>query len=261
MLKTNYHTHTIRCGHASGEDEEFILEAIALGFTELGFTDHIMLPDHSQIGIRGDYSLLDDYIDSLNKLKEKYKEKITIHIGFEAEAMKHYFPYYKSLLSSKRIQYLILGNHCEIVNGQLKWFFSHATSKKDVIRYTKSLVKGIKTGMFKFVAHPDYYMGSYLKWDKTAKRCAKKICRVAKRKKVALEYNFGSIRSGMKILGDEYRFSYPYDNFWKIAKKYKCKIILGLDCHRPQDFTHPNNDLGYQKVKELDLQPLQKLDI
>ena len=95
MLKTNYHTHTIRCGHASGEDEEFVLEAIALGFTELGFTDHIMLPDHPQIGIRGDYSLLDDYVNSLNKLKEKYKDRITIHIGFEAEAMKEYFPYYK----------------------------------------------------------------------------------------------------------------------------------------------------------------------
>ena len=72
MIKTNYHTHTIRCGHASGEDEEFILAAIALGFTELGFTDHIMLPDRQQIGIRGDYSLLDDYIDSLNALKEPF---------------------------------------------------------------------------------------------------------------------------------------------------------------------------------------------
>ena len=136
MLKTNYHTHTIRCGHASGEDEEFVLEAIALGFTELGFTDHIMLPDHPQIGIRGDYSLLDDYVNSLNKLKEKYKDRITIHIGFEAEAMKYYFPYYRSLLKSGKIQYLILGNHCEIVDGQLKWFFSHATSKKDVVKYT-----------------------------------------------------------------------------------------------------------------------------
>ena len=87
MIKNNYHTHTIRCGHASGEDEEFVLEAIALGLTEIGFADHIMLPDHSQIGIRGDYSLLDDYIDSLNKLKEKYKEKIKIHIGFEAEGL------------------------------------------------------------------------------------------------------------------------------------------------------------------------------
>ena len=259
MIKNNYHTHTIRCGHASGEDEEYILEAIALGYTELGFTDHIMLPDHQQPGIRGNYNLLDDYIDSLTALKEKYKDKITIRIGFEAEAMKHYFPYYKHLLETKKIEYLILGNHCEISNNQLKFFFSHFTTKKDIMKYTKSLIKGMKTGMFKFVAHPDYYMGSYLKWDRTSKRCAKMICRTAKRKKIPLEFNFGSIRSGMKIVGDEYRFSYPYDNFWKIAKKYKCKIILGLDCHRPQDFTHPNNDLGFMKVKELKLQPIHKL--
>lgn len=261
MIKNNYHTHTIRCGHASGEDEEYILEAIALGLNELGFSDHIMLPDHQQIGIRGDYALLDDYIDSLTKLREKYKDRIKIYIGFEAEAMKEYFHYYRSLLDSKRIDYLILGNHCEVNNGQLKSFFSHLTTKKDVYKYTKTLIKGMKTGLFKCVAHPDYFMGSYLKWDKFTIKCSKMICRTAKRKKIPLEYNFGSIRSGMKIVGDEYRFSYPHDNFWKIAKKYKCKIILGLDCHRPQDFTHPNNDLGYQKVKELDLTVMNKLDI
>ena len=119
MIKNNYHTHTIRCGHASGEDEEYILEAIALGLNELGFSDHIMLPDHQQIGIRGDYTLLDDYIDSLTKLREKYKDRIKIYIGFEAEAMKEYFHYYRSLLDSKRIDYLILGNHCEVNNGNI----------------------------------------------------------------------------------------------------------------------------------------------
>ena len=36
----NYHTHTKRCGHASGEDREYVEAAIQAGFQILGFADH-----------------------------------------------------------------------------------------------------------------------------------------------------------------------------------------------------------------------------
>ena len=76
-FKNNYHTHTFRCGHASDfSDEEYVVSAINNGFEVLGFSDHIMLPGISQPRIRGDYSLLDDYVNSINTLKEKYKNTI-----------------------------------------------------------------------------------------------------------------------------------------------------------------------------------------
>lgn len=259
MIKQNYHTHTSRCGHAIGTDEEYVLEAIASGFTEIGFSDHIFLPDHQQIGIRGDYELLDDYISSLEALREKYKDRIKIRIGFEAEAMPHYFPYYQRLLDEGHIEYLILGNHCEIdKNNNLHFYFSNLTKAKDIIRYTNAIVKGIKTGLFKVVAHPEYFMSSY-RWNKTCIACAKKICAAAKKYDVILEFNFGSVRRGKKLIGDEYRFPYPYDKFWKIAQKYKCKVMIGLDAHSPNDISTSNNDGGYQMAKELGLDLTQKL--
>ena len=260
MIKANYHTHTYRCGHAVGEDEDYVREALAIGLQEIGFTDHIMLPYHSQPGIRGDYSVLDDYIKSLKELKEKYKDRIKIHIGFEAEAMKEYFPYYKKLLDDGVVEYIICGNHCEVKDDHLKFFFSSVTTKDDIIRYTNSLVTGMKTGLFKFVAHPDYYMGSYFKWDEVAKSCARKIISTAKKYDIPLEFNFGSVRRGMQILGDEYRFAYPYDKFWEMVKKYNCKVLIGLDAHAPTDLSNPNNDAGYKKAKELGLELLQKLE-
>ena len=36
----NYHTHTTRCMHAIGSEEEYILAAISAAYTELGFSDH-----------------------------------------------------------------------------------------------------------------------------------------------------------------------------------------------------------------------------
>lgn len=35
MFKKNYHTHTFRCNHAIGTDEEYVHEAIAGGFDTL----------------------------------------------------------------------------------------------------------------------------------------------------------------------------------------------------------------------------------
>ena len=39
-MKYNYHTHTSRCFHAKGKDEEYVLAAIEAGFDEIGFADH-----------------------------------------------------------------------------------------------------------------------------------------------------------------------------------------------------------------------------
>ena len=36
----NFHTHTRRCMHASGSDEDYVLAAIEAGYEVLGFSDH-----------------------------------------------------------------------------------------------------------------------------------------------------------------------------------------------------------------------------
>ena len=39
-MLANYHTHTSRCRHATGTDEEYIQKAIAEGVKILGFSDN-----------------------------------------------------------------------------------------------------------------------------------------------------------------------------------------------------------------------------
>lgn len=45
MQKFNLHTHTFRCGHASGTDDQMVLSAIETGFELLGFSDHMPYPE------------------------------------------------------------------------------------------------------------------------------------------------------------------------------------------------------------------------
>ena len=43
-MTINYHTHTYRCGHAVGNEREYVEKAIELGFSELGFSEHAPMP-------------------------------------------------------------------------------------------------------------------------------------------------------------------------------------------------------------------------
>ena len=78
-FKTNYHTHTFRCHHASGSDEEYVLEAIANGYKVLGFSDHACWEYSSKYvsRIRMRVQEFEEYKRSVLYLKEKYKD---IHI-------------------------------------------------------------------------------------------------------------------------------------------------------------------------------------
>ena len=99
-FKRNYHTHTVRCHHASGTDEDYVLAAIEAGLTTLGFSEHTPYPSDSD-GYRMPFEEVGDYIDSLLALREKYKNKIEILIGLESEYYESYFDrlldYYKEL--------------------------------------------------------------------------------------------------------------------------------------------------------------------
>ena len=80
MNKNNYHTHTTRCYHASGNDEEYVKAAIQANIKELGFSDHT--PWHYDSSFKASMRMpecqLDDYIESIRYLKEKYKDQISI---------------------------------------------------------------------------------------------------------------------------------------------------------------------------------------
>ena len=81
----NYHTHTYRCGHAIGSDEDYVLAAIKAGYKTLGFSDHAPYRHYPNPRIHMNWDQIDDYLSSIAALKEKYHDQIDIHVGFESE--------------------------------------------------------------------------------------------------------------------------------------------------------------------------------
>lgn len=261
MLRANYHTHTRRCGHADGDDEDYVLEALGSGLTELGFSDHIMLPGFSQPNIRGDYSLCSGYINSIDTLRQKYRNRLHIYCGFEAEALPEFFPYYRELIDNKAIDYLILGNHFSL-NGDhsVKTNFGHTPTIEAMYEYRDMAIEALRTGLFSCLAHPDYFMSEQLTFGKEATRISKDIIETCMALNIPLEINVAGIRNGKKRMGTCDRYIYPTDEFFALAGKMGAPCIIGIDAHTPSDLASVDSNLAAIRfAKKHSLKLLERL--
>ena len=242
-----YHTHTARCGHATGEDEEYVKSAIKLGIKRLGFSDHIILPaGFEQPTIRGSYDLLDDYISSIKSLKEKYKNDIEILVGFEAEYYPEMVEYYKYLLREK-VDYLILGQHCYIENGKFCWYFFKYSEECKIEKYTDDIIEGLRSGLFKYLCHPDLFMSSYDEWSEKLESCSRRILSTCEELDIPIELNLCGMRR--KNYNDHSR-SYPIGYFFDLVEDYHVRVVLGVDAHDPIHFSQEEVDRGLEFAKK-----------
>ncbi|MBO5713293.1 MAG: PHP domain-containing protein, partial [Clostridia bacterium] len=109
----NYHTHTFRCSHASGIERNYIERAIANGVKKMGFSDHapFMHDDGFEAHYRVKIKDVKNYFDTLKALREEYKNKIEIFIGFEIECYPSYYEKMVKFAVNAGAEYLILGQH------------------------------------------------------------------------------------------------------------------------------------------------------
>jgi histidinol-phosphatase (PHP family) len=256
-----YHSHTTRCGHAYGTDEAYVLAAIAQGYQVIGFSDHIFFPGIHQPGMRGDFSLLADYQQSVLNLKKKYASQIQVHLGFEAEYYPVFDTYYQELFTKYQFEYLILGHHFRLDQGRFPIYYASVKDPALLHEYADGLIAGMKTGWFSYVAHPDLYMLGYAGgWDEHAIAIAHRIAEASKKYAVPLELNLGGVNGrGLMQIQGEYRYPYPYEKFWAVAKQYDVTTILGLDAHAPEAYVGNKYQLLYDIVNKYELKTINRL--
>lgn len=232
----NYHTHTSRCGHAIGEDEEYIKKAIDLGIKRLGISDHIFFPGFNEPGVRGNYEQLDEYLNTFRNFREKYKDKVEMKIGFEAEYFPSYREYYFDLIKKGDIEYLILGQHYGEFDGKFRPYY------ENIMRYAEDVKEAVSLGIFKYVAHPDHFLLGVKSWDEECEKVARIIFEACEKSNTPIEIN---------ILGIRQHRPYPCKEFFKLSKEYKLKYVLGVDAHNPNDFNQPDIDKAFEYLNEL----------
>lgn len=109
----NYHTHTIRCGHAEGTDREYVEAAIKRGLKILGFSDHApyIIEGETECERQKKQDQIFDYAQSIRALAKEYEKELKILCGFELEYCPETHDEEKEFLAQVNPDYLILGQH------------------------------------------------------------------------------------------------------------------------------------------------------
>ena len=237
----NYHAHTYMCGHATGTPEEYVKRAIECGVKYMGFSDHMPLkfPDGSESSFRVKVSEVNKYCSEIAYLKEKYKDKIDIKIGFEMEYYEDIFDEMLNNAISYGAEYLILGQHYfQPENTPGATYVNSQPDNEDILKtYAKRVEKAIKTRAFTYVAHPDVinFTGDASAFAEEMR----KICIASKEYKIPLEINLLGIRGNR---------NYPNDTFWKMVGEEQSPVTIGFDSH---DINNAYDEASIVKAKAM----------
>ena len=220
----NYHTHTPRCRHAEGTEEEYAQAAVDAGIEILGFSDHTpyWFPGGYYTHMRMFPDQLEEYCNAVHKVQKQYADKLQIHLGLEVE----YYPaYFKEVLSRARdrgVEYFLLVQHW--VGSEIgEPYCGYATEDESLLkRYCDQVINAMQTGLFTYIAHPDliHYVGD----ARTYQRHIRRLCREAKSCAIPLEIN---------LLGLEKDRHYPNRLLWEVAAEENCDCVIGCDAHEP----------------------------
>ncbi len=230
LLEANYHTHTWRCRHAEGLERDYVEKAIEGGMKVLGFSDHTPypFPGNYKSGFRMDVAQLEEYVATIENIRDEYRGDIDIKIGLEVEYYPAYFERLTELTDRYPIEYFILGQH--YLGNEIGDSYSGmpSPSVSRLHRYVMQVKEAMETGRFAYVAHPDliYFIGS----DEDYDREMRYLCTCARDLDVPLEINFLGLYEGR---------SYPNQLFWEIAGEVGNKVIFGCDAHKPDMVVNP----------------------
>ena len=245
MLKANYHTHTKLCGHAIGDVKEYVDEAVRLGFKEIGISDHAHTPDYFMSS--EDYTrhgleeiMTDDDFENIylpQVLKEKQRKDIKVYLGLETEYFPEFHDYFVEL--RKKVEYLVLGLHFFSYDG--KSYSTYFDMDSESIKmYTDVVVKGMESGLYTILAHPDLYLHSYQSskgfrvFDDVCRDSAKRIIDAAIKNDIYLEVNANGIQNTYRDYPDYTNYLYPREEFWEMVRDTDAKIVIGADAHKPE---------------------------
>lgn len=255
-MTANYHTHTWRCKHAYGTEEEYIKAAIDAGIKTLGFSDHTPQPFPAgyYTHMRMLPQQLEDYANTVRALGARYQDAIHIPLGAEVEYYPAYFGELMTWLRDAGIEYMLLGQHW-IGDEMGEPYCGRATDDKSILRrYCHQVCDAMQTGLFTYLAHPDllHFTGS----DRVYRHHMRTLCREAKSCGVPLEINM------LGLLSDRH---YPNRLLWEIAAEEGNAVVIGVDAHEPQHLRNAETEkravalaeeFGIHVLPEIALRPI-----
>ncbi len=241
----DYHTHHVRCGHAIGSLEEYVLRGIEIGLSQLGLSDHMPLIHVDPATYLPEMAMpmdeLPRYVSECFELKEKYKSQIDIRVGLEGDYIEGY---------EETIEKITTGYPWDYVIGSVhflgRWDISDARQLagwdgKDVYsvyeQYYAAVQQAARSGLYDYLGHIDVIKRFKRRPDCDVTHLEDQTLQVIRDSNMAIELNASGYRMPCEEL-------FPSERMVKKAFELGIPVTVGSDAHRP-DFLSQHLEKAY----------------
>jgi len=252
-MRVDLHNHTTLCNHATGTMEEYVQKAIELKIDVFGFSDHAPMPYDPKY--RMDISQKDGYENSIDLLKEKYKNDIEILKAYEVDFMQDSSLMLDEILHAK-VDYLIGSVHFLQEKSSDLWGFDNPEfigKYKNVdidkiwIDYFDAIKSLAKSNYFDIVGHLDLIKVFNFLPKKDIKSIAKEALKEIKKSNMVIEINSAGFRKPVKE-------AYPSKELLQMAFELDIPITFSSDAHKIEQIgfmyesiTKVAREIGYNR--------------
>ncbi len=231
-LPADYHMHTPLCGHASGEPVAYARHAVAIGLTEIGFSEHSPMPrdDFDDWRMRTDQ--LDEYVEKVRKAQRDFPQ-LAIRLALEVDYLPGHLDWIRDLAARQPWDYFIGSVHY-VAEG---WAVDnpHKLSEwknRDPWEvwsvYFERLTMAAETGLFEIIGHADLPKKFGHRPGRNCRPLYKRFLTAAKRHNCVIELNTAGLRK-------ECREIYPSREILTLAFEHGVPITFGSDAHAPEE--------------------------
>ena len=231
-LPADYHMHTPLCRHAVGEPTEYASRAVALGLTEIGFTDHSPMrrDDFDNWRMRADQ--LDEYVEKVRRAQREHPALI-IRLGLEVDFLPGHEEWIRELAARHPWDYFIGSVHYvsdswAVDNPEKLSQWKERDAFEVWSIYFERLTMAAESKLFEIIGHADLPKKFGFIPQRDCTPLFEKFLGAAKKAAVAVELNTAGLRKDCREI-------YPSPNILRLAHALGVPITFGSDAHAPDE--------------------------
>jgi histidinol-phosphatase (PHP family) len=250
------HTHTEFCD-GKGSVEDYCKTAFEKGFISLGFSAHA--PVTKKTGMPSSWHIsenkLNDYCNAVAVAQKKWKDKLSVYLGLEADYIKNYISPSDADFKELNLDYIIGSVHCVLPSGcKIDWADTknilcvdgsqselefmiqngwNGSGSNLALSYWDAVVEMCKTGGFDILGHADLIkknnsLNKYF-FAKDYMPKIEELAEVLSQTNIIVEVNTGGLNRGKTTE------TYPSVDILKIFKQKNIPVTINADAHSVQE--------------------------
>jgi histidinol-phosphatase (PHP family) len=239
----DYHMHTPLCRHASGQPRDYAAQALAIGLSEIGFSDHSPMARDDFDDWRMRLDQLDGYVESVRIAQREFPQ-LKIRLGLEVDYLPGQENWIRDLATRHPWDYFIGSVH--YVSGG--WDIDNPAKLSEWrgreaytvwAEYFERLTQAARSGLFEIIGHADLPKKFGFIPDRDCTSLFDVFLATARETGCAIELNTAGLRKDCREI-------YPSRPLLDRARRHAVPITFGSDAHAP-------GEVGVDFAKALEL--------